>query len=117
MPVIKHCAQHLQQAHLTPRSAGFLDRLHKVEKHIRKNKLRATFTDQLGRVGGLDEVASLREAHQLAFYIFWNVKPHFQRCGPKCPPCPAAGSAKAHALLSRGLLQQPVIAVGIPVLS
>ena len=28
----------------------------------------------------MDEVASLREAHQLAFYIFWNIKPHFQRC-------------------------------------
>ena len=51
-----------------------------MEQHIRKNKLRATFTDQLGRNSGLDEVASLREAHQLAFYVFWNVKPHFERC-------------------------------------
>ena len=66
-----------------------MERLHKVEQHIRKNKLRATFTDQLGRVGGVDEVASLREAHQLAFYIFWNVKPHFQRYARQiCDLCP-----------------------------
>lgn len=57
----------------------FLDRLHRVEKHIRKNNLRATFTDQLGRTGALDEVASLNEAHQLAFYLFWNIKTDFDR--------------------------------------
>ena len=72
--------------------AGFLDRLHRVEQHIRKNKLRATFTDQLGQNSGLDEVASLREAHQLAFYIFWNVKPHFERCVP----------GSMHSLWTRG---------------
>ena len=59
----------------------FLDRLHRVEKHIRKNNLRATFSEQLGRTGALDDVASLNEAHQLAFFLFWNIKPHFERCG------------------------------------
>ena len=54
-------------------------KLHLAEKHIRKNKLRATFTDQLGRTGELDDVASLNEAHQLAFFLFWNIKPHFDR--------------------------------------
>lgn len=58
----------------------FLDRLHRVEKHIRKNNLRATFSDQLGRTQALNDVASLNEAHQLAFFLFWNIKPHFDRC-------------------------------------
>lgn len=57
----------------------FLERLHRVEKHIRKNNLRATFTDQIGKAGALDEVASLNEAHQLAFFLFWNIKPSFDR--------------------------------------
>ncbi|KAK9845183.1 hypothetical protein WJX84_001954 [Apatococcus fuscideae] len=58
----------------------FLDKLHKVEQHIRKNKLKLTFTDQLGRAAGTsDEVASKNEAKKLAFYLFWNVKPFFHR--------------------------------------
>lgn len=58
----------------------FLDKLHKVEQHIRKNKLKLTFTDQLGQAAGKgDEVASKNEAKKLAFYLFWNVKPFFHR--------------------------------------
>ena len=51
-----------------------------VEKHIRKNKLKLTFTDQLGRAVhvGQDEegdIASKKEAKKLAFYLFWNMRP------------------------------------------
>ena len=55
-----------------------------VEKHIRKNKLKLTFTDQLGRavhVGQDDEgdIASKAEAKKLAFYLFWNMRAELSR--------------------------------------
>lgn len=63
--------------------AAFMARLHKVEKHIRTNKLRVTFTDQIGSVeasGNGDELNSSREAKRLAFYLFWNVRGDTDRC-------------------------------------
>lgn len=55
-----------------------------VEKHIRKNKLQLTFTDQLGRAVhvGQDEegdIASKAEAKKLAFYLFWNMRASLSR--------------------------------------
>lgn len=55
-----------------------------VEKHIRKNKLKLTFTDQLGKAVTVSqdeesEVSSKKEAKKLAFYLFWNIKPYFTR--------------------------------------
>ena len=55
-----------------------------VEKHIRKNKLQLTFTDQLGRAVhlGQDEegdIASKKEAKKLAFYLFWNMRASLAR--------------------------------------
>ncbi|KAK9815600.1 hypothetical protein WJX72_006571 [[Myrmecia] bisecta] len=59
-------------------------RLHQVEKHMRKNKLKVTFADRLGEAkhaGGdqESEVSSKNEAKKLAFYLFWNIKPYFDR--------------------------------------
>ena len=53
--------------------------LAQVEKHIRKNKLKLTFTDQLGKAVTLSqdeesEISSKKEAKKLAFYLFWNVR-------------------------------------------
>ena len=55
-----------------------------VEKHIRKNKLKLTFTDQLGKAVTLSqdeesEISSKKEAKKLAFYLFWNVRPTLSR--------------------------------------
>lgn len=55
-----------------------------VEKHIRKNKLKLTFTDQLGRAVTVDqdeesEVSSKKEAKKLAFYLFWNMRASLSR--------------------------------------
>lgn len=41
-----------------------------------------TFADQLGSAAHDDsngEVASKQEAKRLAFYLFWNIKPYFDR--------------------------------------
>ena len=54
--------------------AAALSRLHRMEAHMRENKLRATFTEQLSRAAVAEEVNSKREAKQLAFYLFWNVR-------------------------------------------
>ena len=55
-----------------------------VEKHIRKNKLKLTFTDQLGRAVTVSqdeesEVSSKKEAKKLAFYLFWNMRATLSR--------------------------------------
>lgn len=48
-----------------------------------------TFADQLGSAAHTNptdgEVASKQEAKRLAFYLFWNVKPYFDRCAPAVP--------------------------------
>ncbi|KAL3133021.1 hypothetical protein ABBQ38_006930 [Trebouxia sp. C0009 RCD-2024] len=56
-------------------------KLHKVEKHIRKNKLTAgTFSDQVGASASLaDHESTDREARKLAFFLYWNIKPTFAR--------------------------------------
>jgi hypothetical protein len=46
--------------------------------------VQVTFADQLGSAahksaGSDGEVASKQEAKRLAFYLFWNVKPFFDR--------------------------------------
>ena len=49
--------------------------------------LQVTFADQLGSAAHSNataqeqEVASKQEAKRLAFYLFWNVKPYFDRWG------------------------------------
>lgn len=54
-------------------------RLARMERHMRERKLQAaTLTERLARAGDqgeADEVNSSREAKQLAFYLFWNVRP------------------------------------------
>lgn len=57
-------------------------RLHKLEKHMRENKLRHTFADQLGEAQESDELNSKKEARKLAFYLFWNVRSNFDRWVP-----------------------------------
>ena len=46
---------------------------------MRENKLRHTFADQLGEAQESDELNSTKEARKLAFYLFWNVRPNFDR--------------------------------------
>jgi len=53
-------------------------KLHKVEKHIRKNKLKVTLSDEIGATGG-KELSSKAQARRLAFYLFWNIKADFSR--------------------------------------
>ena len=55
-----------------------------MEKHIRKNKLKLTFTDQLGKAVTVSqdeesEVSSKKEAKKLAFYLFWNMRATLSR--------------------------------------
>ena len=57
-----------------------IKRLHRLEKHMRENKLRHTFADQLGEAQESDELNSKKEARKLAFYLFWNVRPDYDRC-------------------------------------
>ena len=45
--------------------------------------VQVTFADQLGAAKhseGEGEVSSKNEAKKLAFYLFWNIKPYFDRC-------------------------------------
>ena len=50
--------------------------------------LQVTFADQLGSAAHSDsgEVASKQEAKRLAFYLFWNIKPYFDRCTAPSDP-------------------------------
>jgi len=72
-----------------PPDAAFLDRLHKVERHIRSSRLRLTFADALGAAAadaaadaaagaagagaGAAAKVARTEARRLAFFLFWNV--------------------------------------------
>lgn len=62
-----------------------IKRLHRLEKHMRENKLRHTFADQLGEAQESDELNSKKEARKLAFYLFWNVRPDYDRCRNTLP--------------------------------
>ena len=77
-----------------------ISRLHKLEKHMRENKLRHTFADQLGEAQESDELNSKKEARKLAFYLFWNVRSNFDRyvlCLTKCcQPCFASLTSVDH---------------------
>lgn len=54
---------------------AFLERLHRIEEHIRNNKLRVNLTDKIGAAAkGKEDISNTNEAKKLAFYIFWNVK-------------------------------------------
>ena len=69
-----------------------IKRLHRLEKHMRENKLRHTFADQLGEAQESDELNSKKEARKLAFYLFWNVRPDYDRYSDQHPsilPIPA----------------------------
>ena len=57
-----------------------------VEKHIRKNNLTVTFTDQLGQAKHSEHVTGEKEARKLAFYLFWNIKPYFTRSAASSTP-------------------------------
>jgi hypothetical protein len=61
------------------RDNSFLARLHRVEKHLRKNKLKLSLSERLGSAHKVDEVSSQAEAKKLAFYLFWNCKATFER--------------------------------------
>ena len=65
-----------------------IKRLHRLEKHMRENKLRHTFADQLGEAQESDELNSKKEARKLAFYLFWNVRPDYDRCCKPSRPLP-----------------------------
>lgn len=55
--------------------AAFLERLQRIEEHIRNNKLRVNLTDKIGAAArGKEDINNTNEAKKLAFYIFWNVK-------------------------------------------
>lgn len=90
-----------------------------MEKHIRKNKLKLTFTDQLGKAVTVSqdeesEVSSKKEAKKLAFYLFWNMRATLSRsplffflatrawCRPSaCPSCSShAASVQATVFMS-----------------
>ncbi len=51
-----------------------------MEKHIRKNKLKLTFTDQLGKAVSVsqDEDSEI-SSKKLAFYLFWNMRATLSR--------------------------------------
>lgn len=71
---------HLAELTATARNdEEVIAKLHKVEKHIRKNNLTVTFTDQLGQAKHSEHVTGEKEARKLAFYLFWNIKPYFTR--------------------------------------
>jgi len=93
-----------------------------VEKHIRKNKLKLTFTDQLGKAVTVSqdeesEVSSKKEAKKLAFYLFWNMRATLSRsplffflamqawCRPS--DCPSACSLPC--MLGPGLVTVPLL--------
>ena len=64
-----------------------------VEKHIRKNKLKLTFTDQLGKAVSVSqdedsEISSKKEAKKLAFYLFWNMRATLSRSAAYISPPP-----------------------------
>ncbi len=48
--------------------------------------LQVTFADALGAAKHQEdsEVTSKNEAKKLAFYLFWNIKPSFNRCASFC---------------------------------
>lgn len=55
--------------------AAFLERLHRIEEHIRNNKLRVNLTDKIGAAAReKEDISNINEAKKLAFYIYWNVK-------------------------------------------
>jgi hypothetical protein len=55
--------------------AAFMERLQKIEEHIRNNKLRVNLTDKIGAAAKeKEDISNTNEAKKLAFYIFWNVK-------------------------------------------
>lgn len=89
----------------TNNNNSFLDRLHRVEKHLRKNKLKLTLTERLGAAHMADDVSSQAEAKKLAFYLFWNCKSSFERfayalswCGI-IPPARHPWAPNIHRLL------------------
>ncbi|KAK9823582.1 hypothetical protein WJX72_003976 [[Myrmecia] bisecta] len=70
----------LRRGSLNPADTDFMRRLHNLERHIRENKLKMTFTDELGMAqADSDGVGSKKEAKKLAFYLFWNVRQSFDR--------------------------------------
>ena len=49
-------------------SKSFLDRLQRVEKHLRKNKLKLTLTQRLGNAADEDEVFH-KSSNQAIFFV------------------------------------------------
>lgn len=76
---IEVCELQVAELHGADNEA-LLRKLHKLERHIRENKLRFTFSDELGRAQEDQyEVTSKKEARKVAFYLFWNVRPTYDR--------------------------------------
>jgi hypothetical protein len=69
-----------------------------VERGIRYKEMGATFDAQLADAKRQKSEASDREAKRLAFYIFWNVKRDFDRCGAEAalelPMCTSTALAE-----------------------
>ena len=59
-----------------------------VEKHLRKRQMAVPFMSQLGQKSSM--LPSDAEARKLAFFIFWNIKPFFDRCVPSGLPALAS---------------------------
>ena len=63
---------------------------HTARPSNRSHRMRAmpqvTLTEEIGASGG-GELSSKAEARRLAFYLFWNIKPYFDRCAalPRIP--------------------------------
>ena len=49
-------------------SKSFLDRLQRVERHLRKNKLKLTLTQRLGNAQDEDEVQNLHSQIMMGIY-------------------------------------------------
>ena len=60
-------------------SKSFLDRLQRVEKHLRKNKLKLTLTQRLGNAQDEDEVLHMKPYQFLFFQA-----PVLQLCPAQC---------------------------------
>lgn len=63
---------------MDPTDNDFMRKLHAFEEHLRENKLKMTFTEQMGSAAE-DQVNSKKEAKKLAFYLFWNLRPCHDR--------------------------------------
>ena len=83
--VRRHCAKgrHAVQWHSRASSSGDVvpGCAPQVGAHIQEDTGAMTFDDTLARAMGAKAATREREEKRLAFYIFWNAKSEFTRCG------------------------------------